>query len=118
MRSPTEDKYGFIAPKIASAVNTFSRAIVVLKKFKQTLQPHWTDVGFQEAGEGNSEEQDDDTGGSGNGKGSRDVEAVDQLISAFKSGLERIITTVAEYAECFGLSEEAMKQAKGLVSGD
>ena len=77
-------------------------------------------MGFQEAGGENSEKKNDNNSGndSGNGKSSRDVEAVDQLITAFKNGLERVITTVAEYAEAFGLSEETMKQAKGLVSGD
>lgn len=117
-RSTTEDKHGFVAPKMASAVSTFSRAIVVLKNFKQTLEPHWTDVGFQEASGANPEKGNDNSGGRDNSKGSRDVEAVDQLITTFKSGLERIITTVAEYAEAFGLSDETVKQAKGLVSGD
>lgn len=117
-RSPTEDKYGFVAPKIAPAVSTFSRAIVVLKNFKQTLEPHWTDVGFREANGANPEKGDDQSGDRDNIRGSRDVEAVDQLITAFKSGLERIITAVAEYAESFGLSDETMKQAKRLVSGD
>ena len=111
---------------MSSVVKTFGGAIIRLKAFKMTLQPHWTDVGFRE-GAGDPEKEEGDGGGvdSGDGsnrersrKSSRDVEAVDQLITTFKQGLERVIITVAEFADSIGLSQEDLKQAKGLVGKD
>ena len=124
-RSPTEDKYGFVAPKVSSVVKTFGGAIIRLKAFKMTLQPHWTDVTFHERAANAEKEKGDKadgvSGGESSGrtsKSSRDVEAVDQLITTFKRGLERIIITVAEFADSIGLSREDLRQAKELVGDD
>ena len=120
-RSPAEDTYGFVAPRVVGVVKVYGAAIGKLEAFKRELQPHWTDVEFREEGSGGNSSG----GGSGNedrkgGKESeesndRNVKAVDDLIRAFKRGLERIIITVAEFADAVGLTEADLKEAKMLV---
>ncbi|KAL8718716.1 MAG: hypothetical protein Q9225_004180 [Loekoesia sp. 1 TL-2023] len=90
-----EDSYGKVARDIPSILKTFVSTHQSLEKLTGTLQPHWTDVEFQE--------------------GHRRVGDVEIVLGALRFGLGEIVKAFGGFAAEIGLEEKDVRVAKGIA---
>ncbi len=91
--SLTEDPFGKVQKDVPTIIRTLMRSIPHLEALKQNLQPHWTDVEY-------------------NDQGSRRVEEVDIIIGSLRGGLREVLRAFGEYAENLGLGVGEMRVAR------
>jgi len=93
-----EDEYGTVSKDVASIIRTFTYAESAVVRFINTLQPHWTDVAFDEQR-----------------PGARVVEEIEVVLVELRNGLSRLISEFAEYQEDLGLTTMDIRGAKEAV---
>ncbi|KAI9716006.1 MAG: hypothetical protein M1812_005640 [Candelaria pacifica] len=97
--SLTEDPYGKVQNDIPTIIRTFMRSVPHLEAFKQNLQPHWTDVEYED-------------------QGIRRLDEVDIIIGSLRGGLREVLRAFGEYAENLGLSVGEMRIARETAAVD
>ncbi|KAI4125390.1 MAG: hypothetical protein LQ338_004283 [Usnochroma carphineum] len=90
-----EDDYGKVAKSVPSILRTFSMTYQNLERLTGTLQPHWTDVGFEE--------------------GQRQVEDVNVTLGALRHGLRELVDAFGGFAADIGLEEKDVRAAKAIA---
>lgn len=90
-----EDDYGKVAKDVPSIVRVFSMNYQGLERLRDTLQPHWTDVEFED--------------------GQRRVEDVQVTLSALKNGLGELVNAFGGFAAEIGLQEKDVRAAKAIA---
>jgi nucleoporin NDC1 len=93
-----EDEYGTVSKDVASIIRTFTYAESAVVRFMSTLQPHWTDVGFDEKR-----------------PSARVVEDVEAVLAELRNGLSKLVSEFAEYQEDLGLTAMDIREAKAAV---
>jgi len=93
-----EDEYGTVSKDVASIIRTFTYAESAVVRLMGTLQPHWTDIGFDEQR-----------------PGARVVEEVGAVLAELRNGLTRLISEFAEYQEDLGMTAMDIRGAKEAV---
>jgi len=89
-----EDEYGTVSKDVANIIRTFTAAENGIVRFVSALQPHWTDVEF-----------DDD----------RKVEEVEDVLKALREGLKGLVNEFGEFADELGLGMGEIRAAKEVV---
>lgn len=89
-----EDNFGQVQKDVAQIMRTLMSTIRELQNLLRTLEPHWTDVYFDEK---------------------RRAPEIEKLLDALKEGLESIVTTFGEYIDALGISRQELRLAKELV---
>jgi len=96
LASLKEDKYGLVQKDVAMIIRSFATTIKTLNAFLQTLDVHWTDVGFRE-------------------EDRKAVSEVNAIIGALKDGLRSVLVEWGEYLDSVGLGKAEINEAKMLV---
>ncbi|KAL8649642.1 MAG: hypothetical protein Q9210_004283 [Variospora velana] len=91
-----EDDYGKVARDIPTIVQTFITTHQSLENLIGTLQPHWTDVEFQES--------------------QREVQDVQVTLDALRHGLGELINAFGAFAAEIGLEGQDVRAAK-MIAG-
>lgn len=90
-----EDDYGKVAKDIRLIGRTFIVTHKSLENLVNTLQPHWTDVEFEES--------------------QRQVEDVQVTLAALRRGLGELVSVFGGFAADIGLDEKDMRIAKAIA---
>ncbi len=90
-----EDDYGKVAKDVPAILKTFIMTHQSLERLTNTLQPHWTDVEFEE--------------------GQRQVEDVQVTLAALRRGLAELVKAFGGFAKEIGLEDKDIRAARGIA---
>ncbi|KAI9797798.1 MAG: hypothetical protein M1833_005301 [Piccolia ochrophora] len=93
-----EDPYGKVQTDVPTIIRVFTMTISNLDAFRNSVQPHWTDVEMLDGGDRESALRD-----------------VDALRSLFRTALRRLVDAFGDYADVMGLGAKDMRIAKEAV---
>lgn len=89
VRSLKEDKYGNVQRDVKLIIQTYTRTVMNLERFKNNIGIHWTDV-----------------------EGKRESPESDILLVSLKSALNDLINAFGNYSEDLRLSQSEMRMAR------
>lgn len=88
-----EDEYGQVQKDIGRIVRVLTASIKAVDSFVNSLQPHWTDVWFDE-------------------RRDRNVPEIMELLDVLRVSLEEILLAFGEYVGALGLSKLEVREAR------
>ncbi|KAJ8059959.1 hypothetical protein OCU04_011575 [Sclerotinia nivalis] len=91
--SLVEDKYGKVQKDIKDIVETYTKTIVEVQKFRNRLGAHWTDV-----------------------EGRQESPEVDLLLAVLKSGLGEIVGAFGDYSVELKINQTALRAAREAMN--
>ncbi|KAL8930165.1 MAG: hypothetical protein Q9208_000782, partial [Pyrenodesmia sp. 3 TL-2023] len=90
-----EDDYGRVAKDVPIILKTFAMTYQSLERLTSSLQPHWTDVEFEE--------------------GQRQPEDVQATLAALRHGLAELVKDFGGFAGEIGLEEKDIRAARAIA---